>query len=94
MNVNPYEPPVSDLPPPAPAKPPVVINVPIWVWRALFVLAAVILLADAFTRNRPELRPAGFGFMAGGVQIVVALFLLLISRSPMQTQSPTNQNSN
>jgi hypothetical protein len=94
MSVNPYQPPESALPPPPPAKPPVVINVPIWAWRALFVLAAVVLLADAFTRNRPEWRPVGFSYMSGLVQIVVALFLLLISRSPMQPTSQANQISN
>jgi hypothetical protein len=38
-----------------------------WPWQIIFLATAVIFLADAFTRNRPDILPSWLGGLTAGV---------------------------
>lgn len=79
---------------PATPKAPVSIGLPFWMWRVLFVVGAAILIADVFTRSRPDLRPAWLGGAVTVVELIMAGILLLsvfLSRAPL---APGTPNSN
>lgn len=69
----------------SPGKPALVIP-PIWFWRVVFISFAVILLADALTRYRPQFRPLWFGAVAVGFEAFLGVAFLVIGvTSRMQT---------
>lgn len=91
--MNPYDPPQSIAPAKAPQA--TVRQMPIWVTRGFFAVAAVVLIADALTRHRPEIRPAWLELIAGPTQLLVALLLLLFAWTMQPTTiPPPNKVSN
>ena len=91
--MNPYDPAQPPTPVQAPQTP--VRLIPFWIMRAFFAVAGFILLADALTRNRPEIRPTWLGVLTVPSELVAVLLLLFIAwkMQPATAVAP-NQVSN
>jgi hypothetical protein len=78
--------PVSTASPPPAKFSPAGSGLP-WVWRIAFAAAGTLIIAEVFTRSRPDLRPAWLGICAATVELIVALWFLLIAISrPVSNQ--------
>jgi hypothetical protein len=74
---NPYKPPESAEP--TPTAPAAVRVIPFWVMRTIFVLSAAILFADAYTRNRPALRPDWLGTICVAFEVLLASIFAVLA---------------
>jgi hypothetical protein len=89
MPDNPYDAPreVMEIDPNKPPKikvAPIRIALPWWAWRVILGTVGIVIVADVFTRNRPDLRPAFLGVVATMVETLLAFWCLILSVSKVQ----------
>jgi hypothetical protein len=91
MSDNPYQPPQEPAPlPTAPsaAPKPIQLAMPFWVWRIVCAVIALVFVGDVLTRNRPDVRPEWLTTLATALELVAALYLLVIATARFVQQQP------
>jgi hypothetical protein len=95
MSDHPYQPPqeVTPVQPaPNPTPKPIQLAMPFWIWRIVCAAIALVFVADVLTRNRPDARPQWLTTLALALELVAALYLLVIATARF-VQQPHRQSS-